>query len=188
MRSDEQESGTSNNDRESGSTVADDGSSPMMRDFDDRPSTSRDAYCGVCGELDEPEGSQSDSDCRENSSDGADVEGNPTPKSRKRVRRPRGWKKNVRIRLRNSGKDYTSAPGKKVLYCSLMLPLIDHCTTTMHTRLLPDRLTILLVAVPYVAVKSCRLRNGSIYLTGSGLPQTSTFRMLTCVVVSKFCK
>ena len=96
VRSDEQESGTSTNDRESGSTVADDGSSSMMRDFDDRPSTSRDAYGGgVCGELGEPEGSQSDSDCRESGSDDADVEGNPepTPKSRKRVRRPQGGRR-----------------------------------------------------------------------------------------------
>ena len=38
-----------------------------------------------------------------------------TPKSRKRVRRPQMWKKNKRIGLRNAGKEYTSAPGKKVI-------------------------------------------------------------------------
>ena len=44
----------------------------------------------------------------------SDHEGEETPKSRKRVRRPKRWKKNKRIRLRNTGKEYTSVPGKKV--------------------------------------------------------------------------
>lgn len=34
--------------------------------------------------------------------------------SRKRVRRVQRWKKSKQIRLRNSGKSYTSAPGKPV--------------------------------------------------------------------------
>ena len=47
-----------------------------------------------------------------------------TPKSHKIVRRPKQWKKNKRIRLRNTGQKYTSAPGKQVI----LLP----CLHFMH--------------------------------------------------------
>ena len=101
--------------------MADGRGSPVTRDDnqldpDEGPSTSRNV-CGLdCqGELSELGRSQSDSDRGESSSDESCTESNTTPKSRKRVRKPRRWKKNVRIRLRNSGKKYTSAPGKEVL-------------------------------------------------------------------------
>ena len=51
------------------------------------------------GEPGERGSSQSDSNDDESS-----TESSITPKSRKRVRKPQRWKKNTRIRLRNSGK------------------------------------------------------------------------------------
>ena len=86
--------------------VGDDGGSPAVRD----------------NQLDPDGGSSTSSPDNMDSDHGEDgedqgVEGSTTPKSRKRVRKSRKWKKNVRIRLRNSGKDYTSAPGKQVLFC-----------------------------------------------------------------------
>lgn len=88
-------------------TVGDDGGSPAVRDDnqldpDGGPSTSS------------PDNVDSD---REEDGEDQGVEGSTTPKTRKRVRKPRKWKKNVRIRLRNSGKDYTAALGKQVLFC-----------------------------------------------------------------------
>lgn len=111
-RSDEQETGTVPDGRGSQATRDDN-----QLDPGEGPSTSRNASGPGCqGEVSEPETSQSDSDRGESSNGESCTESNTTPKSRKRVRKPQKWKKNVRIRLRNSGKKYTSAPGKQVLY------------------------------------------------------------------------
>ena len=54
-----------------------------------------------------------------------------TPKSRKRVRRPKKWKKNKRITRRNSGKCYTSVAGKQVTF-----PVLYMVCTLTHLRFL----------------------------------------------------
>ena len=111
LRSDEEETGTVANSRGSPATRHDN-----QLDPGEGPSTSRNT-CGLdCrGEPTEPGRSHSDSDRSESSSDESCTERNTTPKSRKRVRKPQSWKKEVRIRLRNSGKKYRYAPGKEVL-------------------------------------------------------------------------
>ena len=68
----------------------------------------------------EPELTLADGGARSQSEGESDPESNAEsehepPKSRKRVCRPLRWKKNKRIRLRNSGKEYTSSPGNKVI-------------------------------------------------------------------------
>ena len=109
LRSDEEETGT----------VADSRGSPATRhdnqlDPGEGPSTSRNT-CGLDRRGESTDPGRSDSDRGESSGDESCTNRNTTPKSRKRVRKPQRWKKNVRIRLRNSGKKYRSAPGKEVL-------------------------------------------------------------------------
>ena len=59
-------------------------------------------------------GDEGDSEDDEEPSDETETEDGETPKNRKRVRRAHRWKKSKRIKRRNSGKSYTSAPGKPV--------------------------------------------------------------------------
>ena len=74
---------------------------------EDRPLTEPSVSGGTLGAE---TGHEEDTEPDEEHSSEVDGE---TP-SRKRVRRVQRWKKSKRIRLRNSGKSYTSAPGKPV--------------------------------------------------------------------------
>ena len=117
----------------------------------------------------------------ERSSDeaGAGSDEGSTPKSRKTVRRPKNWKKNKRITRRNSGKRYTSAPGKQVMLLNYLALLYFHGSSLHHPlthsltpspslspslpplyRSKPINLMIHHVAVLCAVMTSCLLRNG----------------------------
>ena len=98
-------------------------------------------------------GDEGDSEDDEEPSDETETEDGETPKSRKRVRRAHRWKKSKRIKRRNSGKSYTSAPGKPV--SALKRFLFYTFTGLLVCRSLPDTLMIHPVAVVYDVTRSC---------------------------------
>ena len=108
-----------------------------------------------------------------------------TPKSHKRVRRPQMWKK-------NKLKDWATKRWKRIHFCPWQkgnssyfhLSLHAHYILfhTMHTRLLPEKSTIL-VDVPLAVVKSYRQLKESASLMASGLQPTSMYKTPTCVAV-----
>ena len=120
-------------------------------------------------------------------SDGPDDESgidecNETLKSRKRVRRPPTWKKNRRIRLRNSGKEYTSTAGGRVRifwYTMLAHSLALCILLSTHSMTPPE-------TVHFVALRRCPLLSAESCLREFGQQGTLTYRMHICVGVSSF--
>ena len=98
-------------------------------------------------------GDEGDSEDDEEPSNEAETADGETPKSRKRVKRVHRWKKSKRIKLRNSGKSYTSAPGKPV--SALKRFLFYTFTGLLMCRSLQDTSMTHPVAVVYDVTISC---------------------------------
>lgn len=98
-------------------------------------------------------GDEGDSEDDEEPSNEAETADGETPKSRKRVKRVHRWKKSKRIKLRNSGKSYTSAPGKPV--SALKRFLFYTFTGLLMCRSLQDTSMTHPVAVVYDVTRSC---------------------------------
>lgn len=99
------------------------------------------------------QGGEGDSEDEEEPSEEAEIEDGETPKSRKRVRRVHRWKKSKRIKRRNSGRSYTSAPGKPV--SALKHFLFYTFTGLLMCRSLHDPLMTHPVAVVCDVTRSC---------------------------------